>query len=824
MKESNFDAAFAALTGNAPFPWQRNLYENWFVRGEFPDACTLPTGLGKTSVIAVWLIALVNGKSVPRRLVYVVNRRTVVDQTTDEVEKYKKNLAAAGITESLAVSTLRGQFADNRAWSADPSRPAVICGTVDMIGSRLLFSGYTVGFRAKPLHAGFLGQDVLLVHDEAHLEPAFQHLIVAIQNEQKRCNEFCTFRVMELTATSRGQGTVFKLTEADRSEVEVRKRINAKKSLHLHQNQHEKRLADEIAELALKHEGTGRTVLVFVRKVDDADKVARKLPKDRIKQLTGTLRGLERDRLVEHEIFRRFLRRVEAGNDTAYLVCTSAGEVGVNISADHMVCDLSTFDSMAQRFGRVNRFGDRDDTRIDIVHPQEFDDNDLGARLKKTLELLTRLTGDGSPAALGSLDPQTQQDAFAPPPTILPTSDILFDTWALTTIREKLPGRPPVEPYLHGISEWQPPETYVGWREEVGIINGTLLDQYDPEELLEDYPLKPHELLRDNSNRVFDRLKKLKAADDTPVWLVSDDGTVSVTTLATVIDAGKELIEHKTMLLPPAAGGLNESGIFTGESTSANDVADELFNADGNRKRIRLRDGDQKYEPKSRNMRLIRRIELSSDDGEDEGASQLWDWFERPADGDTDGSKSSRLPVALDVHVGDVVRIATDIVSRLPLSDDMRRTVILAAKFHDHGKRRKLFQTILGNGEYPNRVLAKSGKKGGRVPELYRHEFGSLVDLESEPEFRAIADDEQKDLIRHLIAVHHGRGRPHFQTDEAFDPDHSSTDAISAGVPRRFAKLQWKYGRWGLAYLESLLRAADYAASAAPSQIIEGES
>ena len=32
-------------------------------------------------------------------------------------------------------------------------------------------------------------------------------------------------------------------------------------------------------------------------------------------------------------------------------------------------------------------------------------------------------------------------------------SDILFDTWALTTIRDVLPGRPPVEPYLHGISE-----------------------------------------------------------------------------------------------------------------------------------------------------------------------------------------------------------------------------------------------------------------------------------------------------------------------------------------------------------------------------------
>src|SRR5207253_672575 len=117
----------------------------------------------------------------------------------------------------LAISTLRGQFADNRHWSADPSRPAVIVGTVDMIGSRLLFSGYGVGFKAKPLHAGFLGQDALLVHDEAHLEPAFQDLLIAIEKEQERCNDFRPLRVMELTATSRGGAEAFELTPEEKN-------------------------------------------------------------------------------------------------------------------------------------------------------------------------------------------------------------------------------------------------------------------------------------------------------------------------------------------------------------------------------------------------------------------------------------------------------------------------------------------------------------------------------------------------------------------------------------------------------------------------------
>ena len=47
--------------------------------------------------------------------------------------------------------------------------------------------------------------------------------------------------------------------------------------------------------------------------------------------------------------------------------------------------------------------------------------------------------------------------------------------------------------------------------------------------------------------------------------------------------------------------------------------------------------------------------------------------------------------------------------------------------------------------------------------------------------------------------------------------------SLLAEIPRRFARLQRTYGRWGLAYLESLLRAADYAASAHPSQTVEDE-
>ncbi len=85
--EERFSREFKALTGYGHFPWQFELYRR-LIDGNVPDLCDIPTGLGKTSVISIWILALARtfelqtqGTSVlPRRLVYVVNRRTVIDQ------------------------------------------------------------------------------------------------------------------------------------------------------------------------------------------------------------------------------------------------------------------------------------------------------------------------------------------------------------------------------------------------------------------------------------------------------------------------------------------------------------------------------------------------------------------------------------------------------------------------------------------------------------------------------------------------------------------------------------------------------------------------
>ncbi len=870
-----FARRFKALTGNAPFPWQESLFLR-FVSERLPADVSLPTGTGKTSIMAIWLLALAEKLSadtkqgeIPRRLIWVVNRRVVVDQATSEAEQLRrrvndpaivelepirsalKKLSGKTSGEILGISTVRGQFEDNAEWRGDPSRPAVIVGTVDMIGSRLLFSGYGIGFKAKPLHAGFLGQDVLLVHDEAHLEPAFQKLLDTIREEQGRCGEFGKFHVMALSATSRAKNGAFGLTEVEKhvpSELPdppetplhvIWRRQGAKKAIYLHENKDEDKLTDEIANQVLTFKDSKCAVLVFVQRVEYVEKILKKLPKGRAQQLTGTLRGFERDRLVSDDpIFRRFLPGAKTDGTTVYLVCTSAGEVGVNISADHLICDLSPFDSMVQRFGRVNRFGDRKDTEIHIFHPAEFkNDNGFEDRRKKTLGLIDKLPGkQAGPRALGELNAEDCLAAFTPTPRVLPANDILFDAWTLTTIRSKLPGRPAVEPYLHGVSEYEPPETHVAWRDEVDVITGDLLKQNAPEDLLEDYPLKPHEQLRDRSDRIHKRLSTLaQRHPEKPVWLLADDGSVEVFTLEKLVnDKKKDRIQHCTILLPPTAGGLSD-GLLDGDSDTADDVADEWLATDGTPRRIRVRDGNPQPTKKVEQMRLIRTIDTDpgADDEleEDEAAGRrYWHWYEMPKWADNDGSKRGAHAVLWQVHTDDVVRNATRIVEHLPLSDELRKAIVLAARFHDLGKQRPLFQRIIGNRD-SNILFAKSGRKKQpySLNENFRHEFASLLDVrkedvQSDPEFKALSQ-EMKDLVVHLIAAHHGRGRPNFPAVEAYDPE--ATDEVNSivavQVPQRFACLQRKYGRWGLAYLESLLRAADYAASANPSAVVDGD-
>lgn len=862
MQPHDFPNTFEALTGSPPFPWQSSLFAK-FVADEIPASAAIPTGLGKTSILAIWLCGLATKPdTTPRRLVYVVNRRTVVDQTTAEVERLAEALEQnpelyeirSTLTKlcalplptpgasPLAISTLRGQFADNGDWCADPARPAVVVGTVDMIGSGLLFSRYARGFKTRPLHAGFLAQDALLVHDEAHLEPCFQFLLETIVATQKADAELRKLHVIALTATNRAETAnstaPFTLTAADQENETVQKRIHAAKRLSLIPLGEADTLDAKLVALA-KAKPAGRAVLVFTRSVVVALKVAAELNKGENKGsvaiLTGTMRGEERDTLVDkNPVFQRFLPRKDSATNidpptgTVFLVATSAGEVGVNLSADDLVCDLSTYESMAQRFGRVNRFGLRDDTEITVVHETEFDSTKpIEVARERTLALLQKLDGSASPAALDTLPAAARAAAFSPPPTLREATDIQFDAWVLTSIRKPIAARPPVAPYLHGETEWQPPETHLAWRDDRDFAH---IAADAIEGFLENFPLHPRELLRDTTDRIFDTLgdvvaARLKTEDALPeAWLINAFGSVEKLSLVPFALSAKpkielsneekaklkrlkELITEATLLLPASLGGLDPMGMFSASAkTSALDCSG-----------IVRRESDTP--DNTADLSLV----ISDEDAEE---SRYLLWFAPPSEIAANRRNAATAHETLDAHTAAVTVNAAAIGAKLfPVTPaagmpDLRRCLVVAARLHDLGKNRAPWQRNLGNLAYdpanPDTIFAKSGGKmrPRNVAEHYRHEFGSLLDAEHDPDFKGLNETE-REIALHLVAAHHGRARPYFPIEESFDySGNDNAPVVAFDTPRRFARLQKRFGRWGLAWLESLLRAADYAASA----------
>jgi CRISPR-associated endonuclease/helicase Cas3 len=327
--------------------------------------------------------------------------------------------------------------------------------------------------------------------------------------------------------------------------------------------------------------------------------------------------------------------------------------------------------------------------------------------------------------------------------------------------------------------------------------------------------------LRDRTDRVFEHFKTIeKRAAELPVWLLSRDGDLQVTTFTQLVERGQKPLEDATVILPPAAGGLTKSGTLDSNAVAVEhdsidyDIADEWRDTDDSPRRQRVWGGH--YKPPG--MRLVRRIDLPAEAGaeeQEEPEIRSWLWYARPHSADDDGSRVARQAQELKIHLDWTREFACRLAKKLlPEEESLARAVVLAARWHDLGKDRRVWQRSIGNNGAE--VLAKSGPGMKPLERLtrYRHEFGSLLDVTIEPEFQQL-DEDMRALVLHLIAAHHGRARPHFPIEEAFDPERSLPDVqgAAAQVPQRFGRLQRRYGRWGLAWLESLVRAADAMAS-----------
>lgn len=917
--------------GNTPFPWQEELFAR-FVSGTIERALDIPTGLGKTAVMAIWLVARACGAKLPGRLVYVVDRRAVVDQAT-EVAKGLRGFVdrTPGLREklglgdhSLPISTLRGQYVDNKEWLEDPASLAIIVGTVDMIGSRLLFEGYGTSRKMRPYHAGLLGADTLVVLDEAHLVPPFEKLLEAIAEgaavfgpRDEALREIVpSFKLLSLSATGRAHsGESFGLQEADLEHPEVGRRLVASKCLTvLPPINDPKELTNALAGQAWKLAGDGtRAVrcIVFCDKRKDAEAVnaaIEKLAKG-VDVAVDTELFVGGRRVFEREEAARWLRErgFIAGSKVErlrpmFVTATSAGEVGVDLDADHMVSDLVAWERMVQRLGRVNRRGDgealvmvvavspsKDLEKARAKAPEDRSTKDLGLiadaeREAAVRQLISELplkenARDASPGALRDLKLRAQKDrdlqaildtATTPAPLRPALSRALVDAWSMTSLEEHT-GRPEIDPWLRGWIENDPPQTAVVWRTHLPVrTRGTEVvppAKKDIEAFFEAAPPHASEVLETETFRVVEwlasRAKASVAASNVRTSTSSDEGEndedavrrasicrddVAAVALTAAGDLGKVLtlndLEHikkdydedarkakqakkplghllhgATLVVDVRLAGLTDGLLNDEEQCPPRAVDDgkswmEIADATSTleppvvRFRVRTAEAERPLAVDAQWLERLRFTTKLSDDGEPSRWLIVEKWRH---DSTTEEDRSAGRPQLLDDHQKWAEECARALARRLDLPDAYVDMLATAALVHDEGKRAKRWQRAFNarsDGDYAKTL----GPLNTALLDGYRHEFGSLLSAEEDARLLELPDD-LRDLGLHLIAAHHGFARPIIRTDACERLPPSALEQCAAEAARRFARLQKRWGPWGLAWWESLLRAADQQAS-----------
>ncbi len=199
---------------------------------------------------------------------------------------------------------------------------------------------------------------------------------------------------------------------------------------------------------------------------------------------------------------------------------------------------------------------------------------------------------------------------------------------------------------------------------------------------------------------------------------------------------------------------------------------------------------------------------------------------EQPDDADDVTHSRRARQVGLAAHSRGVQQWAVAYAEGCGISGPELAAIRCAALLHDIGKADPLFQQAMHNGSpYYAEPLAKSPNA---VRPGVRHELMSVRMAESNAELLPDAPDA-RDLALHLIASHHGYCRPFapfrdadlepraakFEIDGALLQWAGPTglERLDSGVAERFWRLTRRYGWWGLAYLEAILRVADWSRS-----------
>ncbi len=508
---ADFDAYFEAVHDHPPYPWQSRLTRQVLEGDGWPDVIDLPTGVGKTAVLDTAIFALAVRPTIsPRRIVFVIDRRIVVDQVYARAQLIRDKISAAtgGVLsdvrgllgeltdaeEPLGVAALRGGIPIDGEWASRPEQPWVMVSTVDQFGSRLLFRGYGVSDRMRPVHAGLAGNDCLVILDEVHLSSAFAAtlrdacsdgdvpLMRAVGGTLPR-----RFKVVEMSATPTSHtGRRFKLHGADLDVSPRLKRIaDAAKRAELvkiggTRPPHEsvpKRVLEVIKQDLRDYETSVGVIVNRVRTARDTHDVLRAAgPKlgFNVHLVTGRMRPIDREHVLKAVGDSVNPDRELVPGQRTVVVATQAIEVGADFSFDALISEAAPLDSLSQRLGRLDRRGTLADSRAEparcwilgvesAMNPKRPDPV-YGHATRHAWEMLESVAEDGRiDVGPGSgLLAEAGAYALAPKseaPLLLPTH---IDVWSQTNPRPV--ADPEIGEFLHGKERQQEPDVSVVWR------------------------------------------------------------------------------------------------------------------------------------------------------------------------------------------------------------------------------------------------------------------------------------------------------------------------------------------------------------------------
>lgn len=388
MSPTNFSELFRDATQSPnPFPYQARFAE----ANEFPELVHAPTGAGKTAtVILGWLWRyFYSGQLTPRRLVYCLPMRVLVEQTRDEVRKWLSNL---GLTDKVSVYVLMGGE-EAKEWDLDPEKPAILIGTQDMLLSRALNRGYGMGRFRWPMHFGLVNSDALWVLDEIQLMGTGLSTSTQVQAFRESLGVYGTTKTIWMSATLLPRW-LSSIDFRDRIEPELRlrtlaldpktdykadglrQRWEAKKPIGFSEIEADDKNAKPLATFVKSKHRPGSLSLIIVNTVDRCRNLFTEIrnlyspkPKGRGKKTatsepTPDLKLIHsRFRPKEREEWRKWLTQSseELRNECPLgriIVSTQVVEAGVDLSARTLISELAPWPSLVQRFGRCNRRGE----------------------------------------------------------------------------------------------------------------------------------------------------------------------------------------------------------------------------------------------------------------------------------------------------------------------------------------------------------------------------------------------------------------------------------------------------------------------------------